>query len=100
VSSETLTAYLGDATAEHNLLLTQKNEDARYYNATRSGFIDLTLNEKAATVVMLSVDTVLSRDYTLSETARFTVRKSGDTLKAGSPKGLTMTQRALFHGLG
>ena len=100
VSSETLTAYLGDATVEHNLLLTQKNEDARYYNATRSGFIDLTLEPKAATVVMMNVDTVLSRDYTLSETARFTIRKSGGTLKAGSPKGLNMTQRALFHGLG
>lgn len=100
VSSETLTAYLGDGTAEHNLLLTQKNEDARYYNATRSGFIDLTLTPKKAAVVMLNVDTVLSRDYTLSETASFTLRKSGDTLKASSPKGLSMTQRALFHGLG
>lgn len=100
VSSETLTAYLGDGVAEHNLLLTQKNEDARYYNAQRSGFIDLTLTPKNASVVMLNVDTVLSREYTLSETARFTVRKSGDTLKAASPKGLSVTQRALFHGLG
>lgn len=100
VSSETLTAYLGDGTADHNLLVTQENEDARYYNATRSGFIDLTLNTKTARVVMMNVDTVLSRDYVLSETASFTIRKSGDTLKAASPKGLSMTQRALFHGLG
>ena len=100
VSSETLTAYLGDGVPEHNLLLTQKNEDARYYNATRSGFIDLTLTPKNAAVIMLNVDTVLSREYTLSETARFTLRKSDDTIKAASPKGLSMTQRALFHGLG
>jgi phosphodiesterase/alkaline phosphatase D-like protein len=100
VSSQTLTAYLGDATPDHNLLLTQENPDARYYNATRSGFIDLTLTPKAATVRMLNVDTVLSRDYMLSKTAQFTIRKSGDTLKAKSPKGLNMTQRALFHGLG
>ena len=100
VSSQTLTAYLGDATPEHNLLLTQQNSDARYYNATRSGFIDLTLTAKAATVRMLNVDTVLSRDYVLSETAQFTIRKSGNTLKAKSPKGLNVTQRALFHGLG
>ncbi len=100
VSSETLTAYLGDGTADHNLLVTQKNPDARYYNATRSGFIDLTLTPKSAAVVMLNVDTVLSRDYVLSETARFTVRKSGNTIKAASPKGLTVTQRALFHGIG
>lgn len=100
VSSQTLTAYLGDATPDHNLLLTQENPDARYYNATRSGFIDLTLTSKAATVRMLNVDTVLSRDYVLSETAQFTIRKSGNTLKAKSPKGLNMTQRALFHGLG
>ncbi|MEP4052811.1 MAG: alkaline phosphatase D family protein [Litorimonas sp.] len=100
VSSETLTAYLGDGTAEHNLLLTQKNADARYYNATRSGFIDLTLTPKNAAVVMLNVDTVLSREYTLSETASFTLRKSNDTIKATSPKGLSVTQRALFHGIG
>ena len=100
VSSQTLTAYLGDATPDHNLLLTQENSDARYYNATRSGFIDLTLTAKAATVRMLNVDTVLSREYVLSETAQFTLRKSGNTLKAKSPKGLNMTQRALFHGLG
>jgi len=48
VSSETLTAYLGDGTAEHNLLLTKENPDARYYNATRNGFIDLTLTAKSA----------------------------------------------------
>ncbi|MEM9600956.1 MAG: alkaline phosphatase D family protein, partial [Pseudomonadota bacterium] len=40
VSSKTLTAYLGDATAQHNLLLTRENEDARYYNALHNGFMD------------------------------------------------------------
>ena len=100
VSSQTLTAFLGDATAEHNLLLTQKNEDARFYDATRSGFIDLTLTPKNAAVIMFNVDTVLSRDYVLSETASFTLRKSGNTLKAASPKGLSVAQRALFHGIG
>ena len=100
VSSETLTAYLGAGTAEHNLLLTKENPDARYYNATRSGFIDLTLTAKKAKVLMMNVDTVLSRDYVLSETAGFTLRKSGDTIKAKSPKYLSMTQRALFYGLG
>ena len=100
VSSQTLTAYLGEATAEHNLLLTQKNEDARFYDATRSGFVDLTLTEKKAAVIMFNVDTVLSRDYTLSETAHFTLRKRGGSVKAVSPKGLSAAQRALFHGLG
>lgn len=100
VSSETLTAYLGDGTADHNLLLTKENPDARFYDATRSGFIDLTLNAKSATVQMMNVDTVLSREYVLGETAQFTIKKSGDTIKAGSPKGLSLTQRALFHGIG
>ena len=100
VSSETLTAFLGDATPDHNLLLTQKNEDARFYDATRSGFIDLTLTPKNTAVIMFNVDTVLSRDYVLSETASFTLRKTDDTLKATSPKGLSVTQRALFHGIG
>ena len=100
VSSQTLTAYLGDATAEHNLLLTKENPDAKYYNALKNGFIDLTLSSKQVTVRMMSVDTVRSREYAVSETARFKIRKSGNTLKAKSPKGLSFTQRVLFHGLG
>lgn len=100
VSSETLTAYLGDGTADHNLLLTKENPDARYYNATVNGFVDLTLKKNEAIVRMMGVSTVLSRDYELSETAQFTVKKVGDTIKAKSPRGLTLTQRALFHGLG
>jgi len=100
VSSQTLTAYLGDGTAEHNLLLTKENPDAKYYNALKSGFVDLTLTSKQAVVRMMSVDTVLSRDYIVSETARFKITKSGKSIKAKSPKGLSLTQRALFHGLG
>ncbi len=100
VSSQTLSAYLGEGTKDHNLLLTKENPDARFYDATRNGFIDLTLNPKAATVRMMNVDTVLSREYTLSETVSFKIRKSGSTLKAASPKGLSLIQRALFHGMG
>lgn len=100
VSSETLTAYLGDGTSDHNLLLTKENPDAKYYNALECGFIDLTLTPKEASVRMMSVDTVLSREYSVSETAKFTIKKSGESLKATSPKGLSMMQRALFHGLG
>jgi len=100
VSSQTLTTYLGDATAEHNLLLTKENPDAKYYNALKNGFIDLTLNSKQASVRMMSVDTVLSRDYAVTQTAQFTIGKSGPSIKAKSPKGLSVTQRALFHGLG
>ena len=100
VSSQTLTAYLGEATAEHNLLLTKENPDAKYYNAQKNGFVDLTLNSKQVLVRMMSVDTVKSRDYALTETARFKIKKSGKSIKAKSPKGLSLTQRALFHGLG
>jgi len=100
VSSQTLTAYLGDTTAEHNLLLTKENADARYYNALKNGFVELTMNSKQVSVKMMSVDTVHSRDYSLSETASFTIQKSGESIKARSPKGLSVTQRALFHGLG
>lgn len=100
VSSQTLLAYLGDATADHNLLLTQSNADARYYNALVSGYIDLRLSEKKIKTRMVGVSTVLSRDYEAFEAAAFTLRKSGETVKVGSPKGLNLKQRALFHGLG
>lgn len=100
VSSQTLTAYMGDTTAEHNLLLTQSNEDARYYNALDCGYIDLTLTPKKASVRMIAVDTVLERNYTSFETARFTLRPTKNTLKVTAPKKLNFKQRLLFHGLG
>ncbi len=100
VSSETLQSYLGDGTADHNLLLTQSNPDARYYNATINGFIDLTVTPKNVDARMIGVNTVLSKDYATVETAQFSLKKSGETIKAKSPKGLSPTQRALFHGLG
>jgi alkaline phosphatase D len=100
VSSQTLLAYLGDATADHNLLLTQSNADARYYNALVSGYIDLRLSETKIKTRMVGVSTVLSRDYEAFEAAAFTLRKSGESVKVGSPRGLNLKQRALFHGLG
>ncbi len=100
VSSETLTAYLGDGTADHNLLLTQSNEDVRYYNALINGYIDLTVTPKKAHVKMVGISTVRSQDYEAFDAARFTIRKSGDTIKASAPKGLNFKQRLLFSGLG
>ena len=92
VSSQTLTAYLGGATAEHNLLLTKENPDAKYYNALKNGFLDLTLNSKQVTVRMMSVDTVRSRDYTLTETARFKIRKSCLLYTSPSPRDATLSR--------
>jgi len=104
VSSETLTAYLGEGTADHNLLLTQSNPDARYYNALINGYIDLTLKPQKAKVKMVGISTVESREYEAFNAARFTLRPSKiqgkDTLKVTSPKGLNFKQRLLFAGLG
>ncbi|GLQ19790.1 alkaline phosphatase D family protein [Algimonas porphyrae] len=104
VSSKTLIAYLGDATAQHNLLLTRENEDARYYNALHNGFMDVELGRKSGTVTMYAVDTVNNRDYGTFRAARFTIRPrtvdGKDTLRMGRPRGLNIPQRALFMGLG
>ena len=100
VSSKTLTAYLGGATAEYNLLLTQSNPDALYYNALHNGYIDLTLGRTKGYVKMIGINTVVETDYDAFTVAEFTLRKSGETIKATSPKGLNLKQRALFSGLG
>ncbi len=100
VSSKTLTSYLGDATADYSLLLTQSNPDARYYNALHNGYIDLALTHSKATVRMIGLSTVKSQNYTASETAQFTIKPHKGSLKVGSPKGLNLKQRALFNGLG
>ena len=72
----------------------------RYYNALENGFIDLNLTAKSATVRMICVSTVTSRNYEAFETARFKLKKSGESIKVKSPRGLNLKQRALFHGLG
>jgi alkaline phosphatase D len=104
VTSKTLTAYLGDGTAEHNLLLTRENEDARYYNALHNGYIDVELGRTSGTITMYAVDKVNSRDYGNFRAASFRVKprkKDGkDTLRIGKPRGLNVPQRALFAGLG
>ena len=104
VSSKTLTAYLGDGTAQHNLLLTRENEDARYYNALHNGFMDVELGRKRGTITFHAVDRVNDRNYGAFEAASFSVSPrtvdGKETLRIGRPKGLSLTQRALFMGLG
>ncbi|GHA96377.1 alkaline phosphatase [Algimonas arctica] len=104
VTSKTLIAYLGEATAQHNLLLTRANDDARYYNALHNGYIEVELGRKSGKITMYAVDKVNSRDYGSFRAASFSVKprhKDGkDTLRIGKPRGLTLTQRALFAGLG
>ncbi|WP_298915875.1 alkaline phosphatase D family protein [uncultured Algimonas sp.] len=104
VSSKTLTAYLGDATAQHNLLMTRENEDARYYSALRNGFMDVELGRENAQISMFAVDNVNSRDYGSFRQAAFRVTKRDrdgkDSLRIGRPRGLNVKQRALFMGLG
>ena len=100
VSSQTLTAFLGEGTADYNLLLTQSNPDALYYNALHNGYIDLTLGRTKGQIKMIGIDTVVKTDYEAFTVAEFTLRKSGNTIKATSPKGLNLKQRALFSGLG
>ncbi len=104
VSSKTLIAYLGDATAQHNLLLTRENDDARYYNALHNGFVEVELGRKSGKITMHAIDSVNTRDYGSFRAASFSVkprRKDGkETLRIGAPRGLGLAQRALFAGLG
>jgi phosphodiesterase/alkaline phosphatase D-like protein len=104
VSSKTLTSYLGDATADHNLLLTRENEDARYYNALHNGYLDVELGRRSGQIIMQAVTRVNSHDYGTFEAARFGVkprtRQDRKTLRMTWPRGLNLAQRALFYGLG
>jgi len=100
VSSETLAKYMGDGTADYNLLITQSNPDVRYYNALHNGFLDLKFSKNQCEAKLIAVNTVLSKTYEAFETASFTVRPQKDTIKVEAPKGLNLKQRALFSGLG
>ena len=100
VSSETLAAFLGEATADYALLMTQSNPDVRYYNALYNGYTDLRFTPKKAVAHLIAIDTVTEMDYGAFEAARFTVRPAKDTLKITEAKGLNLKQKALFSGLG
>lgn len=100
ISSKTMVAYLDSATADYNLLLTQSNPDALYYNALHNGYLDLTLGRTKGQVKMMGVNTVIKTDYEAFTVAEFTIRRTGETIKATNPKGLNLKQRALFNGLG
>jgi phosphodiesterase/alkaline phosphatase D-like protein len=104
VTSKTLTAYLGDATAQHNLLLTRENDDARYYNALNNGYIEVELGRNSGKITMYAVDKVNDRNYGNFRAASFSLKprtKDGkETLRIGKPRGLNIAQRALFAGLG
>ena len=104
VSSNTLAQFLGDNTADFNLLLTRENRDARFYDATARGFLDIELTPTRARVEMVAVRGVERPDYTTRRAARFDIRPTRrdgvDTLKITSPRGLGLRQRVLFAGLG
>jgi phosphodiesterase/alkaline phosphatase D-like protein len=104
VSSKTLTAYLGEATEQHNLLMTKENKDPRYYSALHNGYMDIELRRDRADVTFYAVDSVNDRNYGSFRQASFRVtpktNDGKDTLKIGRPRGLNISQRALFLGLG
>ncbi len=100
VSSETLAAFMREATEPYALLMTQANPDVRYYNPLNNGYVDITFERDRAQTRLIGVDNVLSEDYSVFETASFTVRPTRTSLKVANPKGLNLKQRALFNGLG
>ena len=100
VSSETLVKYMGSGTADYALLLTQANQDARYYNPLHNGYVDIIFGRSSAEVKMIAISDTQSRDYSASELASFTVKPSKGKLAISNPKGLNLKQRALFSGLG
>ncbi len=100
VSSETLVKYMGTGTADYALLLTQANDDARYYNPLHNGYTDITFSRSAAQVRMMAISNTQSQDYTASEVATFSVRPNKGKLTISNARGLNLKQRALFNGLG
>lgn len=100
VSSETLVKYLGSGTADYALLLTQGNDDARYYNPLHNGYTDITFGRDAADVKMIAISNTQSREYSASEVASFSVKPNKGKLTISNAKGLNLKQRALFNGIG
>ena len=100
VSSETLASFMGDGIKDYALLMTRSNSDVAYYNAEKSGYMELTLTPQKGQVSFIAVDTVETTDYRAFEIAKFDIKKKNGSLKFDSPKGLNVKQRLLFTGLG
>lgn len=100
VSSETLIKYMGGGTADYALLLTQANEDARYYNPLHNGYSDITFGKNSADVRLIAISNTQSLEYSASQVASFSVKPSKGKLSISNAKGLNLKQRALFSGIG
>ena len=100
VTSPTLQSYFGDATADYNLLVTQANEDVRYYNALKNGYMTLHLTHQKGVAEMIEISTVTDQSYSAQTVASFHIHKRKGSLKFTKPKGLNFKQKVLFAGLG
>ena len=100
VSSETLASFMGDDIKDYALLMTRSNPDVAYYNAEKSGYMDLTLTPQKGQVSFIAVDTTETTDYRAFEAAKFDIKKNNGSLKFDNPKGLNVKQRLLFTGIG
>lgn len=100
VASKTLFDYMGGATEDYALLMTQSNPDVRYYNPMKSGYLDVEFDRSKGTARLITMDTRESVNYAATQTAQFTLRPTKDgSVKFAAPKGLNLKQRALFRGL-
>jgi len=91
---------MGGGTADYALLLTQANEDARYYNPLHNGYSDITFGKNSADVRLIAISNTQSLEYSASQVASFSVKPSKGKLSISNAKGLNLKQRALFSGIG
>ena len=93
-------AYLGDAAADLSLLTTRTNRSIRYHSSMSRGYIDLTLNaDGTGHADFVSMDTIISRDYSPYVSAGFDMARRNGTVEFGRASGLGLKQTALYRGM-
>lgn len=71
VTSPGSSSYFGPESATYSAMLADRNPMVRYHEPDGKGYIDLSLSRDGAQAAFISVDNILSTDYSVSETARF-----------------------------
>lgn len=81
VTSPGASTYFGPEGATYSRLLSERNAMVTHHDPDGKGYIDLFLTQNEAKAIFVSVDNVLSPEYTLSDRASFDIIREGGSLR-------------------
>jgi hypothetical protein len=80
VTSPGGSAYFGEDAATYSRLLNERNAMVRHHNPFGKGYIDLSIGRDSARADFVSVDTILTTDYTAMVDVSFNIARQNGSV--------------------